>query len=149
MSCLKDGRRQWNKTVNVLFNKVIGQSEKDVFYFYLKTKQLFGQYKTQSSQYVLKQPVTEYFPHWHLSGVLGNLSALSHKYKSYPPISPPQQQNTLRNIKHLDVKNREHNYTHASRIQPSNTSLLWPRNQLCLIEREERTGRSKHKLIFQ
>ena len=85
MSCLKDGRRSWNKTVSMLFNKVIGENEKCVFYFYLKTKQLFGQHKTHSSQYVLRQPVTVYFPHWHLSGVLRNLSSLSHKCKVSHP----------------------------------------------------------------
>ena len=29
---------QWNKTVDTLFNKVLGKSEKCVFYFYLKTE---------------------------------------------------------------------------------------------------------------
>ena len=39
----KIGRRQWNKTVNMLFNKVLGENEKCVFYFYLKKpKALFG-----------------------------------------------------------------------------------------------------------
>ena len=29
--------------VNMLFNKVIGENEKHVFYFYFKTEQIFGQ----------------------------------------------------------------------------------------------------------
>ena len=40
-SCLKNGRRQWNKRVNTLFNKVLGENEKCVFYFYLKTEGTF------------------------------------------------------------------------------------------------------------
>ena len=35
-SCLKNGRRQWNKRVNTLFNKVLGEKEKCVCYIYLK-----------------------------------------------------------------------------------------------------------------
>ena len=38
-SCLKNGRRQWNKRVNTLFNKVLGENEKCVFY--LKTEGSF------------------------------------------------------------------------------------------------------------
>ena len=37
-SCLKSGRRWWNKTVNTLFNKVLSENEKCIFYFSLKTK---------------------------------------------------------------------------------------------------------------
>ena len=37
-SCRKDGRRWWNKTVNTMFNKVIGENEKGVFYFYFKSE---------------------------------------------------------------------------------------------------------------
>ena len=37
--CLKNGRRCWNKILNTLFNKIIGENgEKSVFYFYLKIK---------------------------------------------------------------------------------------------------------------
>ena len=31
------------QTVNTLFNKALGENEKCVFYFYLKTKGIFGQ----------------------------------------------------------------------------------------------------------
>ena len=46
-SCLKNSRRQWNETVSVLFNKVLGENENCVFYFYLKTEGTFWptQYK--------------------------------------------------------------------------------------------------------
>ena len=40
-SSLKNGRRYWNKRVNMLFNKVLGESVKCVFYFYLKTRGTF------------------------------------------------------------------------------------------------------------
>ena len=40
-SCLKNHRKYWNKTVNMLFNKVLGGIEKCVFYFYLKTEETF------------------------------------------------------------------------------------------------------------
>ena len=35
-SCLKNGRRKQNKRVNTLFNKVLGEKDKCVCYFYLK-----------------------------------------------------------------------------------------------------------------
>ena len=31
-------KKKWNKMVNTLFNKVLGENEKLFFYFYLKTK---------------------------------------------------------------------------------------------------------------
>ena len=34
MKLLENGRRQWNKKVNMLFNKVLGENEKGVFYFH-------------------------------------------------------------------------------------------------------------------
>ena len=37
------GRRQGNKTVNVLFNKILGENEKVSFSFTQKLKALFGQ----------------------------------------------------------------------------------------------------------
>ena len=40
-SCLKNSRRQRNKTVNMLFSKVLGKNEQFVFYFYLKTEGTF------------------------------------------------------------------------------------------------------------
>ena len=40
-NCLKNGRRQWNKTVNMWISKVLGKNEKYVFYFYLKTEGTF------------------------------------------------------------------------------------------------------------
>ena len=40
-SCLKDGRRQWNKMVNMLFNKVLGEMKNISFNFYLRTKGTF------------------------------------------------------------------------------------------------------------
>ena len=36
VSCLKNSRRQWNETANTLFNKVLGENENCVFYFYFK-----------------------------------------------------------------------------------------------------------------
>lgn len=39
-SCLKSSRRQWNKTVNTLFNKVLVKM-KTLSLFYLKLKELF------------------------------------------------------------------------------------------------------------
>ena len=40
-SCLKNGRRYWNKRVNSVFNIILGENEKCVFYFYLKTEGTF------------------------------------------------------------------------------------------------------------
>lgn len=49
----KNGRREWNKKVNIntLLNKALGENEKFVFYFYLKTKGQFW-----STQYILQSP---------------------------------------------------------------------------------------------
>ena len=42
MNLPKNGRREWNKpTQNMLFNKVLGENEKCVFHFYLKTEGTF------------------------------------------------------------------------------------------------------------
>ena len=38
-SCLKSGRKQWNKMMTTLFNKVLGENKKCIFYFYLETKE--------------------------------------------------------------------------------------------------------------
>ena len=38
MKLRENGRRQWNKKVNMLFNKVLGENEKGVFYFSLILK---------------------------------------------------------------------------------------------------------------
>ena len=50
-SCLENGRGEWNKTMNTLLNKVIGENEKLVFYFYLKIGGTFWptQYKSSTN----------------------------------------------------------------------------------------------------
>ena len=40
-SCLKNGRRQWNKTVNMLFDKVLGANEKMCILFLLEHRRNF------------------------------------------------------------------------------------------------------------
>ena len=41
MKLPENGSEQWSKMVNMLFNKVLDENEKCVFYFYLKTKGTF------------------------------------------------------------------------------------------------------------
>ena len=41
--CLKNGKSEWNKMVNMLLNKAPGENDKNVsFIFTLKPKELFG-----------------------------------------------------------------------------------------------------------
>lgn len=36
---MKNDRKQWNKMESILLNKVLGENEIHVFYFYFKTKE--------------------------------------------------------------------------------------------------------------
>ena len=47
MTLPENGRRQWNKTVTTLFNKTLG---KNIFYFYLKSKEISGQPNVNKEQ---------------------------------------------------------------------------------------------------
>ena len=49
--CLKNDRRLWNEMVNMLFNKILRENKKCIFYFLLKKlKEILGQPQTNSSE---------------------------------------------------------------------------------------------------
>ena len=46
MELSEEWQKQWNKTMNTLFSKAVGENENYVFQFYLKLKELIDQHST-------------------------------------------------------------------------------------------------------
>ena len=62
--CLKNDRRLWNEMVNMLFNKILHENKKCIFYFLLKKlKEILGQPQTNSSEN-LRQTGEPGFTNW-------------------------------------------------------------------------------------
>ena len=62
--CLKNERRLWNEMVNMLFNKILRENKKCIFYFLLKKlKEILGQPQTNSSEN-LRQTGEPGFTNW-------------------------------------------------------------------------------------
>ena len=62
--CLKNDRRLWNEMVNMLFNKILRENKKCIFYFLLKKlKEILGQPQTNSSEN-LRQTGEPGFTNW-------------------------------------------------------------------------------------
>ena len=88
-SCLENGRKQQNKTVTTSFNKVLAGNEKDVLYFYLKTKGIFFGQPNITGEKILLNYMYYYYVFAHL------LLKFDHSFPLWYKKSKPKVQGDL------------------------------------------------------